>query len=124
MRIGKMSGKEIRDLVGTALDAGIEMTDHADIYGGTRHHSEARCGEAIQLAQADRERMVIQTKAGIRKEFFDFSVEHILRSVEGSARSLDKVLTVAECCPSGDGGLPLGPREVVSPGEPARTRKD
>ncbi|TNC64206.1 aldo/keto reductase [Rubellimicrobium roseum] len=88
MRIGKMSDAEIRDLVGAGLDAGINMVDHADIYGGMRHHCETRFGEALRLTQADRERMVIQTKAGIREKFFDFSEEHLLRSVEGSLKAL------------------------------------
>lgn len=88
MRIGKMSDVDIRELVGAGLDAGINMIDHADIYGGTRHHCEARFGEAMRLTQADRERMVIQTKAGIREGFFDFSEEHLLRSVEGSLKAL------------------------------------
>lgn len=88
MRIGKMSDPEIRDLVGTALDAGVDMIDHADIYGGTRHHCEARFGEAMQLTQADRERVVIQSKAGIREGVFDVSEEHLLRSVEGSLKAL------------------------------------
>jgi predicted oxidoreductase len=88
MRIGRMSDAEIRDLVGAALDAGIDMIDHADIYGGTRHHCEARFGEAMRLSQADRERIVIQSKAGIREGYFDFSEEHLLRSVEGSLKAL------------------------------------
>jgi predicted oxidoreductase len=88
MRIGEMSDPEIRELVGAGLDAGINMIDHADIYGGSRHHCEARFGEAMQLSQADRERIVIQTKAGIREGFFDFSEEHLLRSVEGSLKAL------------------------------------
>lgn len=88
MRIGKMSEEEIRRLVGTALEAGINMVDHADIYGGARHHCEARFGEAMQLSQADRARIVIQSKAGIREGSFDFSEEHLLRSVDGSLQAL------------------------------------
>jgi predicted oxidoreductase len=88
MRIGEMSDEEIRRLVGTALEAGINIIDHADIYGGTRHHCESRFGEAMQLPQTDREGLVIQSKAGIREGFFDFSAEHLIRSVEGSLRAL------------------------------------
>ncbi len=88
MRIGEMSDEEIRRLVRTALDAGINMVDHADIYGGTRHHCEARFGEAMALSAAERDRVVIQSKAGIRESFFDFSEEHLLRSVDGSLRAL------------------------------------
>jgi predicted oxidoreductase len=88
MRIGTMSDEEIRRLVGTALNAGINMIDHADIYGGTRHHCEARFGDAMQLSQLDREGIVIQSKAGIRDGFFDYSEEHLLQSVDGSLGAL------------------------------------
>ena len=88
MRIGEMPDGEIRRLVGTALEAGIDIVDHADIYGDARHHCEARFGEAMRLTPADRERIVIQSKAGIREGFFDFSQEHLLRSVDGSLQAL------------------------------------
>lgn len=88
MRIGEMSDAGIRALVGAAIEAGVTMMDHADIYGGSRHHCEARFGEAMALSQADRERLVIQSKAGIREGVFDYSAEHLVRSVEGSLRAL------------------------------------
>ncbi len=40
----------------------------------------ARFGEAVTLSPAERDSLVIQTKTGIRKGFFDFSKEHILKS--------------------------------------------
>jgi predicted oxidoreductase len=64
------------------------MFDHADIYGGSPHHCEARFGAAVRLTPAEREAIVIQSKAGIRKRFFDFSKEHILRAVDGSLAAL------------------------------------
>lgn len=88
MRIGTMTDAEIRTLVGTAMDAGIDMIDHADIYGGTPHHCEERFGAAMALSAAERDRIVIQTKCGIRQGFFDFSRDHILRSVDGSLKAL------------------------------------
>ncbi len=88
MRIGTMSDAEIRALVGTAVEAGVNMIDHADIYGGTVHHCEDRFGAAMALTPAAREKIVIQTKCGIRKGYFDFSKEHILRSVDGSLKAL------------------------------------
>jgi predicted oxidoreductase len=89
MRIADKSDADIRALVGAALDAGITMIDHADIYGRPPvHHCEARFADAMNLTAADRERIVIQTKAGIREGFFDFSKAHILTAVEGSLKAL------------------------------------
>jgi predicted oxidoreductase len=88
MRIAAMSDADIRRLVDTALDTGISVFDHADVYGGTPHLCEARFGEAVRLSPEQRARMIIQSKAGIRPGFFDFSAEHILRAVDGSLAAL------------------------------------
>jgi predicted oxidoreductase len=89
MRIKTMSDADIRTLYATARDAGINMIDHADVYGGERHFCERRFGEAVTLSASERENLVIQTKTGIRKGFFDFSKEHILASVDGSLKALN-----------------------------------
>jgi predicted oxidoreductase len=83
-----MSDADIRALYHAAVEAGVTMIDHADIYGGAPHVCEARFGDAVQLSPADRERIMIQSKAGIRKGFFDFSSEHIIAAVEGSLKAL------------------------------------
>ncbi|WP_137150372.1 aldo/keto reductase [Devosia sp. FKR38] len=88
MRIVKMSDSDVQALFGAAREAGIDTFDHADIYGGERHACEARFGEAIRLSAAEREAVFIQSKAGIRKGYFDFSAEHILNSVDGSLKAL------------------------------------
>lgn len=88
MRIGTLSDEQIRTLVGTARDAGVNVFDHADIYGSETHQCEARFGEALDLSAGDRESMVIQSKVGIRDGFFDFSTEHILASVNESLAAL------------------------------------
>jgi predicted oxidoreductase len=88
MRIAKMSDAEIRELFHAALDCGVTMIDHADVYGGAPHVCEARFGEAVNLSTADRGRIVIQSKAGIRPGYFDFSSEHILEAVDGSLKAL------------------------------------
>lgn len=88
MRIPKLSNAEIATLVGTARDAGINVFDHADIYGGERHLCEQRFGEAVSLTPAQREAIVIQSKVGIRKGYFDFSKAHILATVDGSLAAL------------------------------------
>lgn len=88
MRIAKMSNADIGALFDAALAAGVTMIDHADVYGGAPHVCEARFGEAVTLSAADRGRIVIQTKAGIRPGYFDFSAEHILAAVDGSLKAL------------------------------------
>lgn len=89
MRIADKSDSEIQALVNTALEAGITMIDHADIYGRPPvHHCETRFAEAMRLTAAQRDRIVIQTKAGIREGFFDFSKDHILKAAEGSLKAL------------------------------------
>jgi predicted oxidoreductase len=77
--------------VRAALDQGIDFYDHADIYGrGTREEVFAHIWSEVPGL---RERIVLQSKCGIRyggdpgpdaPKRFDFSYEHIVRSVEGS----------------------------------------
>lgn len=89
MRIAELTDEEIRTLYASARDAGINVFDHADIYGPTRHACEERFGKAVELSGAERESIVIQSKVGIRSGFFDFSREHIVRSVEESLAALN-----------------------------------
>jgi predicted oxidoreductase len=86
MRISEMSDQEISTLIHTALDEGINFFDHADIYGGGK--SESRFAEALEMNPRLREQMILQTKCGIRRGFFDFSKEHILEAVDGSLQRL------------------------------------
>lgn len=90
MRITDKSDDEIRELVTTARDAGIDFFDHADVYGSHMHQCEERFAEAMQLTSSQRAEITIQTKAGIVKEgpYFDFSYERIVGQVEGSLRAL------------------------------------
>ena len=86
MRIAKLSNKVAANLLHTALDAGINFFDHADIYGGGK--SEEVFAKVLQLTPKLREKIYIQTKCGIRKGYFDFSREHILTSVNASLKRL------------------------------------
>ncbi|WP_440711200.1 aldo/keto reductase [Herbiconiux sp. YIM B11900] len=88
MRITPLSDEEIRTLVGTARDAGVTVFDHADIYGEGRHGCEQRFGDAVRFSAAEREQVIIQSKVGIREGYFDFSKEHILRTVDESLAAL------------------------------------
>jgi len=89
MRITDLEDEAIRTLYATARDAGINVFDHADIYGPPRHGCEARFGQAVTLTAAERESIVIQSKVGIRHPFFDFSKEHILSTVDESLAALN-----------------------------------
>jgi predicted oxidoreductase len=88
MRISPLSDDEIRALVGAARDSGINFFDHADVYGEETHGCERRFGDAIALSPAEREQVVVQSKVGLRKGFWDFSKEHILASVDESLAAL------------------------------------
>ncbi len=88
MRIEPLSNSEIRSLVGAAIDTGITFFDHADVYGDTPHGCERRFGEAITFSAAERSAITIQSKVGIRSGFWDYSKEHILRSVDESLAAL------------------------------------
>jgi predicted oxidoreductase len=91
MRIQEKSDAEVRALFDASLDAGITFFDHADIYGdGAAHGCEARFADALGLTSAQRDEIVLQTKAGIVKDgpYFDFSHEHIIEAVDGSLAAL------------------------------------
>jgi predicted oxidoreductase len=90
MRIADKTDEEIRELVGTARDSGIDFFDHADVYGTRLHECEERFAQAMRLSPSERAEITIQTKAGIVREgpYFDFSYERIVTEVEGSLRAL------------------------------------
>ena len=82
-------------LLDAACEVGITLFDHADIY--TRGKSESVFGEVLQQRPGLRAQILLQSKCGIRfaddprpglPGRFDFSYEHIVRSVEGSLRRL------------------------------------
>lgn len=86
MRIAGLEKSQASSLINTALEEGINFFDHADIYGGGK--SEEVFADAIEMNPSIREKMIIQTKCGIRKGFYDFSKEHIISSVDASLKRL------------------------------------
>lgn len=86
MRITKLESEEaVRSLIDTAMDHGINFFDHADIYAGGK--SEEVFGKAT--IGIPREKMIIQSKCAIHPgTSYDFSKEHILKSVDGSLKRL------------------------------------
>ena len=86
MRLADRTEAQTSDLIHLALEGGITLFDHADIYGGGR--SEELFGAVLHKEPGLREKLAIQSKCGIRKGFYDFSYSHIMDSVEGSLRRL------------------------------------
>lgn len=88
MRIGGLEAGQAEAVVKTALELGINFFDHADIYGGGE--CETVFARAIGMNSAVREKIILQSKCGIRPGvMFDFSKEHILEAVDGSLRRLN-----------------------------------
>lgn len=79
--------------IDAALDAGINVIDHADIYKMGK--AEKVFGELLAQRPALRSELIIQSKCGIRfdDEFgpkrYDFSASWILHSVEGILKRLN-----------------------------------
>ena len=76
----------VEELAENAMELGINFFDHADIYGGGR--CEELFGEYLASHPGVREKIIIQTKCGIRRGCYDFSKEHIISSLEGSLKRL------------------------------------
>ena len=86
MRIDTMQVKELSAFVDHALDEGINLFDHADIYGnGT---CETLFGEMLHARPGLREKIKLQTKCSIRSGYYDLSKDHILNSVDESLKRL------------------------------------
>ena len=87
MRINSLEKPEAERFVQTALEEGANFFDHADIYGsGT---CEEIFADAIHMNAEIREKIILQSKCGIRKGMFDFSKEYILESVDGILKRLN-----------------------------------
>lgn len=80
MRMDSLELDEAVKVLETAYESGINFFDHADIYG--RGESEKMFAKALKQTSIKREDIIIQSKVGIRYTFYDFSKEHILRSVD------------------------------------------
>ncbi len=81
MRINALSQNEAARLIETAIEQGANFFDHADIYGGGE--CERLFSKAYRMTDDRREKIILQSKCGIRQGMYDFSREHILSSVDG-----------------------------------------
>lgn len=87
MRIGDKTPKEVSELIEAAVRNGINLFDHADIYGGGTAESVFASG--LSLSSVKREDIILQSKCGIRPGFFDFSKEYIIESAENILKRLN-----------------------------------
>lgn len=90
-KIGQLQQAQAEELVGRALDAGINFIDTADVYSGGR--SEAITGQALKNLKVPRENVVVATKvfgetgtAGVNSR--GSSRFHIIQSVKASLKRL------------------------------------
>ncbi len=86
MRIADFTDKQADEYMNTALENGYNYFDHADIYGGGK--CEEVFGGILKRNSGLRDKIIIQTKCGIRKGMYDFSKQHIISSVESSLKRL------------------------------------
>ncbi len=90
MRIKDLTDAQIRGLIDANLEQGIDVFDHADIYGGGE--CEIAFGKALKEDPSLRDKLVIQTKCGIVKDLschrYDNSINYIVDSVHKSLNRL------------------------------------
>ena len=86
MRMRSLNDYGVDAIMDVALENGVNFFDHADIYG--QGASERLFGEYLKRHSGVREKIFIQTKCAIHDGQYDFSKEHIIKSVEGSLERL------------------------------------
>jgi aryl-alcohol dehydrogenase-like predicted oxidoreductase len=88
--IGELGSKEVEEIVGTALDAGVNMIDTADVYSDGE--SERLVGAALKSLERTREQVVVATKVrgrvGPGVNEVGLSRAHILSGIDASLRRL------------------------------------
>jgi aryl-alcohol dehydrogenase-like predicted oxidoreductase len=88
--VGKLGDKEVETLVGTALDAGVNFIDTADVY--SEGESEKLVGGALRALGRPRDQVVVATKVrgrtGPGVNQIGLSRGHILDGIDASLRRL------------------------------------
>lgn len=91
MRLWDMDRQTLNHFIHAALEQGANYFDHADIYGWGAGPGacEEHFGAAIKNDPSiRREDLIIQSKCGICRGYYDSSKEHILSSVDGILKRL------------------------------------
>lgn len=87
MRMNALEVTEATAVIEAAHESGINFYDHADIYG--KGESEKIFSKALKNSSLKREDILLQSKAGIRQGFYDFSKEHLTAAVDGILDRMD-----------------------------------
>ena len=88
MRMGDIELDKAVQMIEKSMDCGVNFFDHADIYAGGA--SEEKFAKALKQTDIRREEIFLQSKCAIIPGvMYDFSKEHIIKSVEGSLKRLD-----------------------------------
>ncbi|MDE6211080.1 MAG: aldo/keto reductase [Clostridia bacterium] len=90
MRIKDLTTAQVRELIDANLEEGINVFDHADIYGGGE--CETLFGKALKEAPQLRDKIILQTKGGIVKDLschrYDNSANYLIDCVHKSLKRL------------------------------------
>ncbi len=88
--IGKLSLSQVESFIGTALDAGVNMIDTADVY--SEGESEKHVGAALASLNPPRHQIIVATKVrgrtGPGPNEMGLSRKHIMDSVDASLKRL------------------------------------
>lgn len=86
MRLVGMEDSYFRDYIKTAVNNGLNYFDYADIYADGE--AEAFFGRNFKKTGIMRRDVIIQSKCGICKGYYDASKSHITESVDGILKRL------------------------------------
>lgn len=87
MRLSSLTIEEAEKFILTCQEEGANFFDHADIYG--QGECESLFGKVLQRNRGLRKELFIQSKCGIVPgKMYDFSKEHIIKSVDESLKRL------------------------------------
>jgi aryl-alcohol dehydrogenase-like predicted oxidoreductase len=88
--VGKLDTKEVESIVGTALEAGVNFLDTADVY--SEGQSEMLLGAALKALGRPRDQLIVATKVrgrmGPGPNQVGLTRAHILASIDGSLKRL------------------------------------
>jgi len=88
--IGRLTSLEAEGIIGTALDAGVNFIDTADVY--SEGESEQHVGSAIASLGRPRDQIIVATKVrgrtGPGPNQIGLSRKHIMESIDASLRRL------------------------------------
>ena len=87
MGLNKLNLEQAEKFILDAIDLGINYVDLADIYGNGE--CEELFGEVLKRNPNIRNKLIIQSKCGIREGFYDFSYDHIISCVKQSLNRLN-----------------------------------